>query len=488
MISEILPSWLPIAASILLVLVEVFFLLKDTVNSVKTNQRCASAILRTLHDFSNGKYYNPWGAQPIVIEPTAKKMTELSDTPLLSQRAVYADMFGFKSTLSNFNHNEINSSRSRLFGLILSVRGAGHLRNLSSLLQRRAQKFLDNELSQPPVNSSEPIHVGLAETCKLFNSRLMAVIFFGEKLASEPEFAAALFQHPLQTVTCMSLFQITPSFLSPLIHGIVTKRGQAMKLIQSRMIPIIQKGVKDWDEHSSKQDTILYSMMTETEDKRAYWTPEALCQAIMGLWFAASHQPWVNLYIFIYQLCRHPEWQDILREELRSIGNRMDIDSISSLPLLDSFMRESARFYCLDKLAIRRKAMQDYTFAYDNTTAPAGATVCVSNWNVTRDASTYPDPDTFDGARFANGKSNDRTKMFADVSEKHLIWGYGSLACPGRLHATYVMKLMIASFITRWDIRLEREDMRSHWMYESFSMPYQSTAVILQPRSNPVAV
>ncbi|KAJ6021161.1 cytochrome P450 [Penicillium herquei] len=254
-----------------------------------------------------------------------------------------------------------------------------------------------------------------------------------------------------------------------------------MKVIKSKMIPVIQKGVENWEDPSNKEDTqtILYNMITETESKRGYWSPEAVCQAVMGLWFAASHQPWVNLYMFIYQLCVCPEWQGILREEIQSNGNRLDIDSIDDLPLLDSFMRE---------FAIRRKAMENYTFAYGGTTAPAGATICVSNWDASRDSDIYPNPDSFDGARFVNGNSNDRTTRFGDVSERHLIWGYGSLACPGRLHATYVIKLTVASIIARWDIKLEKENMRSHWTYESFSMPYQSTSIILQPRSNPIVV
>ncbi|KAJ5726136.1 cytochrome P450 [Penicillium malachiteum] len=148
----------------------------------------------------------------------------------------------------------------------------------------------------------------------------------------------------------------------------------------------------------------------------------------MGLWLAASYQPWVNLYMFIYQLCVYPEWQGTLHEEIKSNGDRLDIDSIDDLPLLDSFMRECARFYCLDKLAIRQKAMENYTFAYRGTIAPAGATICVSNWDATRDSDTYPNPDSFDGACFVNRNSNDRTAKFGDVSEKHLIWGYGSLA------------------------------------------------------------
>lgn len=63
-------------------------------------------------------------------------------------------MFGFKNTLSNFNHNEIAAHRSRLFSLILSVRGKGHLRQVSPYLHKRMEIFVENELSPRPVSAN----------------------------------------------------------------------------------------------------------------------------------------------------------------------------------------------------------------------------------------------------------------------------------------------------------------------------------------------
>ncbi|KAJ5929280.1 cytochrome P450 [Penicillium verhagenii] len=455
---DYLAPWIFGVGLTVLVLAELIFVVED-VTAVKENfkLRWIHSIKQIFADFSNGKFYNPWATQPIIIEPTRKKMTELSENTALSQRAVYADMFGFKNTLSNFNHNEIAAHRSRLFSLILSVRGKGHLRQVSPYLYKRMETFIEKELSSAPVTARGSIKIVLADTCKVVNSRLMAVAFFGEKLASEPVFAEAVYQHPLQTVTCMSLFQLAPKFMYPFITAVVTRKGQAMKQVEERVCPIIEKGVESWDDLSKVEHTILYNMMEETKDNRSYWTPAAVCQAIMGLWLAASHQPWVNLYIFIYQLCAQPEWQDIVRDEFRANGSGLDFDSLENLPLLDSFMRESSRFHCLDKLNIRRKAMRDYTFSDGSTFAPKGSTVCVSNYEVSHDPGNYPNPDIFDGFRFVRGRSNDRTTGYADVSEKNLMWGYGSLACPGRVHASFVIKFVLCSLLSRYDMRLERE-------------------------------
>lgn len=81
---------------------------------------------------------------------------------------------------------------------------------------------------------------------------------------------------------------------------------------------------------------------------RSYWTPERLSQSILGLWLAASHQPWVNLHAILVELCLRPEWQDLLRDE--ALQNQRNLArNMNELPLLDSFMRETARVNSLDR-------------------------------------------------------------------------------------------------------------------------------------------
>ena len=38
--------------------------------------------------------------------------------------------------------------------------------------------------------------------------------------------------------------------------------------------------------------TLLQNMVDASKESD-YWTPNALIQAIVGIWFAASHQPWI---------------------------------------------------------------------------------------------------------------------------------------------------------------------------------------------------
>lgn len=87
--------------------------------------------------------------------------------------------------------------------------------------------------------------------------------------------------------------------------------------------------------------------MIELVGTSDYWSPELLSQSLLGIWFAASHQPWMNLHFVIIELCRRPEWQATLYEELRKHGP-LDYKILEQLPLLDSFIKETMRLQPLD--------------------------------------------------------------------------------------------------------------------------------------------
>lgn len=94
------------------------------------------------------------------------------------------------------------------------------------------------------------------------------------------------------------------------------------------------------------QLTILHNMteLTETSD---YWNPELLSQSLLGIWFAASHQPWMNLHFIILELCARKEGQISLRQELKQ-HLPLNYETLEQLPLLDSFIKETVRLNPLD--------------------------------------------------------------------------------------------------------------------------------------------
>jgi len=95
-------------------------------------------------------------------------------------------------------------------------------------------------------------------------------------------------------------------------------------------------------------------------------------------------------------------------------------------------------------------------------TIPAGTFVAVPASAVQADERIYPNPDKFDGFRFAKLRENEsegqtmtsRNQTVA-VSAEHLPFGLGLHACPGRFFAVNEMKTLIAHMITTYDIKFE---------------------------------
>jgi hypothetical protein len=85
-------------------------------------------------------------------------------------------------------------------------------------------------------------------------------------------------------------------------------------------------------------------------DGSDYWCPELLSQSLLGIWFAASHQPWMNLHFIILEICARKEWQALLQQEIEK-QLPLTYEKLEQLPLLDSFIKETVRLHPLDTRA-----------------------------------------------------------------------------------------------------------------------------------------
>ncbi|KAF4628994.1 hypothetical protein G7Y89_g9153 [Cudoniella acicularis] len=301
---------------------------------------------------------------------------------------------------------------------------------------------------------------------------MMALAFFGPELVNNEEFCQALLDHPQDMVKSMGAFQITPKFLAPFVHAIITKGGKAMHTMLRYTTPLFSQ---DKTNPVLGKHCIAQSMVELNPDP-SYWTPAMLAQAILGIWFAAAHQPWMNLDFITLELSRRP---DYVQELLREIGDPslLNYSDVEGLSRLDSFVKEAVRTNSLDALAIRRKALRPFTFSHGGPHVKEGELACVSLYDAMHDEGTYSNPNHFDGWRFVKTASR-----FTDVSEKYPVWGFGSLACPGRFHASLMIKMVLVHLISGFDFRIEDEKVATQWKWEPFTMPFESTRVQFRRR------
>ncbi|KAE9372172.1 cytochrome P450 [Stipitochalara longipes BDJ] len=435
-------------------------------------------ITTILRDYRARKYYKPWkSSQKLFVIREKKQILEYCEAPELSQRAVYGDIFGFKHTLGGMDLEEQKVARTRLFGRVLRD-GQKDFPILFHLLQERLEKHIRFKLGSEPNGW---ISIPLARSLRSIVTDLMGVVFFGENVSSDPKIKAALLQYPSDLVAVMGVLQIVPSFIAPIAHSLVTKGGKAMHTLLKQLASMLGTSREAWDETEENKKLTLIHKMAEFSDGSDYWTPESLSQAFLGIWFAAIHQPWMNLDFVLLELCSRPEYIELLREE---IGDYAELDSalLEKLPLLDSFIKETVRSSPLDSMGVRRKALKPFTFLSTGLQVPTGSIVCVPAYAMMHDEISYPDPYTFDGSRFVSRTSDMRGTKYTDITEKFPVWGYGSLACPGRYHASLVMKLVIAYLISNFDMHLEDKTAPVRWSWETFTMPYERTRISLKKR------
>ncbi|KAI4217027.1 MAG: hypothetical protein LQ349_009069, partial [Xanthoria aureola] len=230
-------------------------------------------------------------------------MEELSHTPELSQPAVYADIFGFKYTLKDEETNsdplDTAGARFRLFARTIKVIGTTELESLRPHLQGKIEEVLEKAIVNGKVTQD----------------------------AENPKFLASLKRY---------MFSRT------------TQDGQALKDLITMLKDAMRKPDGGWEEDESlKRITLMYHMIDASRDS-SYWTPNIVVQALIGIWFAAAHQPWVNLDFAFLELCQRPEYIDLIRQEISSKAT-LDATTISNeMPMLDSFLKESMRLNPMD--------------------------------------------------------------------------------------------------------------------------------------------
>jgi len=171
--------------------------------------------------------------------------------------------------------------------------------------------------------------------------------------------------------------------------------------------------------------------------------------------FASTHTSAVIFSQALHALAARQEYIQPLREEAEAVISNEGWTKAAGVKLhkMDSFMRESARFYGLALVMCNRRVVKDFTFS-DGTIVPAGTHICANAWGVHRDDKYYPNANTFDGFRFVKEDGTNQPLM-ATPTLDYLGFGHGRPACPGRFFAVAELKMMFAQILLSYDFKME---------------------------------
>jgi cytochrome P450 len=192
----------------------------------------------------------------------------------------------------------------------------------------------------------------------------------------------------------------------------------------------------------------LFSVLcrAETEDGEHFSDEDVVNHMIFTL-MAAHDTSTITLTMMGYYLARHPEWQNRLRAESRTLGKAaIGYDDLGALPSMDLVFKETLRMNApVGTLA--RQAIKDTEI--DGRYIPNGTKLMLGIHPTQRMEPWWRNPDTFDPERFSDERREDASHKYAWAP-----FGGGVHKCIGMHFGSMEVKAIMHQLLLRnsWQI------------------------------------
>ncbi|KAM5452555.1 hypothetical protein MaudCBS49596_003373 [Microsporum audouinii] len=300
-------------------------------------------------------------------------------------------------------------------------------------------------------------------------------VFFGRELAEDPEFYDAAYNFPQDSAFAAEMLRVLPKPLAQFIAGWFTRNYRSSESLHRLLSAEIKKRTaRGRQDQSCPNDGLQW--LIETAPKKCNWSTDRLVGEVMGIWYGSVHTLSIAATFALLDLYSHPDCIDPLRKEAKNVG----FNASDDLPLLDSFLSESARLNAFESTGIRRQALQPFTFS-DGLHIRKGEWVCVPHRSMMRDEKYFTNAMQFDRLRFLN-EGRHRHGLTA-ASRDWLVWGLGRIVCPGRFYATAVLKLMLAKMLIHYDCEILGFRGSNCFQWRSAVIPKSTISLLVRDRA-----
>ena len=282
-----------------------------------------------------------------------------------------------------------------------------------------------------------------------------------------------------------------PTFLHPVIAFFSTKslRHQIRRCtkimtpeIEGRKATLAHSHTDSDQRVKPSNDFLTWSIESAlTSQASIEREPQILATRLAIVNFAANHSSTITATQAIVDLLSTDPTKgyiDLLRAECL----RATVDSdgkwtkaaVGTLVYMDSAIRESQRMSSFDMHVGGRIITADHGLVLpDGTVLPKGSKVATPSHSIHFDEAIYSNPHTYDPLRFSGYPNKDlppslsepsygrdssdpcrtRPTPIVNTSPEFLAFGHGKHACPGRLFAASVLKLLLATLMLNYDIK-----------------------------------
>ncbi|KIM70391.1 hypothetical protein SCLCIDRAFT_1207734 [Scleroderma citrinum Foug A] len=258
-----------------------------------------------------------------------------------------------------------------------------------------------------------------------------------------------------------SLMNLFPMLLHPLIGRLLTNTPSSLRRCMELLNPVVDERLrkeelmgKNWPGKPCDMISWLIDV-SSPEDRNV----RSIALRILVLNFASLHTSAQGFAHALFNLALYPQFQEPLREEVKAVIGQhgWTRESMSLLPKMDSFLKESQRVSSTSLLPVVRKAMEEIIFS-DGTKIPSGTHIAVASGPMHFDSRYFPNAYEFDPFRFCSTRKEALTKYSMNLS--HISFGQGKRKCPGQFFASTMMTTMMAYLVLNYDMKLENDGVR----------------------------
>ncbi|KAF2017328.1 cytochrome P450 monooxygenase-like protein [Aaosphaeria arxii CBS 175.79] len=289
-------------------------------------------------------------------------------------------------------------------------------------------------------------------------------VFVGPELCRDQDYLDSGINYTMELIGAQQAIKLMHPWLRPFLASRlpqVKNLRRREKLAKQFLEPVVQaRRNAEKDPDYEKPDDLLQWFLNRTNDYGIDSTAY-IAQMQLGTIFAAIHTTTLTTTNILYTLAVKPEYIEPMRDEIRQAMADNDgiitSRALQKMEKLDSFMKETMRFYPAGFTSFNRRVMKGITLS-DGTYIPAGAIIEVPSHAIYQDDENYPSADEFDGFRFSKlrkggGATEHARNQFVTTNEQNLGFGYGRHACPGRFFAANEIKMILARLILDYDIK-----------------------------------
>lgn len=353
-------------------------------------------------------------------------------------------------------------SRSTLHPRVVKAQLNQHLADVMPGVQDEIRNAF--EASFP--DCSDWTEVPVVDRITQIVARVSSRMFGGPTLSENKEWVQASIDFAVDGFIGAQKLKKIPSLFRSLAAPFMSeirKIDGHYRAAEKAAIPLINERRRTGD----KASDLLYWMDEQAEGPET--DPKFLASILLKVSFAAIHTSAAAPSQLIFDLCEHPEYIPLLREEYENVldrDGRINKQGFLQMPKLDSIMKESQRFnplllgklktsllsiiptifcgtgYLVDLGLLTRVGLVTFErIIHENLTLsngftiPKNTTIGVPTHAITMDPKIYPNPDEFDGFRFAKLRQEDPSMegkgQYVASNPSSMAFGYGRHACPG---------------------------------------------------------